>query len=165
MLDSGTASMSSAYNFPALPRDTCAAQRAKSDRAIGDPARRHIRTGGAAATRLAMLSRRDRPAPAAKTAGTGRRAKHGLGKRRTNARHPLNACSNSYAILKSELKAEVFGAGFGPIIGSSVPSSRNRTGLMYDLMEQLRPSVDRKILEFARAQTFTPSDFMINTGG
>jgi CRISPR/Cas system-associated endonuclease Cas1 len=32
-------------------------------------------------------------------------------------------------------------------------------------MEPLRPVVDRKILEFALAHTFTPGDFTINSKG
>ena len=37
--------------------------------------------------------------------------------------------------------------------------------LVYDLMEPLRPVVDRKILEFALSHTFTPGDFTINSNG
>lgn len=35
----------------------------------------------------------------------------------------------------------------------------------YDLMEPLRPVVDRNVLKFAPAHTFMPRDFTINSKG
>ena len=37
--------------------------------------------------------------------------------------------------------------------------------LAYDLMEPLRPKVDRLILGFIRTQTFTPKDFLLLEDG
>jgi CRISPR/Cas system-associated endonuclease Cas1 len=49
--------------------------------------------------------------------------------------------------------------------GITVTQAPNPLPLVYDLLEPLRPSVDCKVLEFALAQTFTPSDFTINRLG
>ena len=36
---------------------------------------------------------------------------------------------------------------------------------MYDLMEPLRPLLDRSVLKFVRSHTFTPSDFVLRIDG
>ncbi len=82
------------------------------------------------------------------------------------ARHPLNAMLNyGYAMLISHVQAEIVGAGYDPAIGTTHGRHTNPIPLVYDLMESLRPVVDRKILEFALARTFTPGDFTINGQG
>ena len=57
------------------------------------------------------------------------------------------------------------GAGFDPTIGFAHRREGNHTPLVYDLMEPLRPVVDRNVLEFALSNTFTPGDFTINKSG
>lgn len=42
---------------------------------------------------------------------------------------------------------------------------RNPKALVYEFMEPLRPVVDRQILQFALAHSFTPGDFMITKQG
>ena len=37
--------------------------------------------------------------------------------------------------------------------------------LVYDLMEPLRPKVDRIVLDFARSQNFMPQDFLLTERG
>jgi CRISPR-associated endonuclease Cas1 len=83
-----------------------------------------------------------------------------------NARHPINAMLNyGYAMLISTVRGELVAAGFDPSIGFAHRREGNRIPLVYDVMEPLRPVVDRKILEFALAQTFEPGDFTINSKG
>lgn len=85
-----------------------------------------------------------------------------------NARHPINAMLNyGYGILKSQLRSEVVAAGLDPSIGFVHEKNRNnRIPLIFDLMEPLRPVVDRNILQFALSHIFTPGDFTIyRTGG
>jgi CRISPR-associated protein Cas1 len=83
-----------------------------------------------------------------------------------NARHPINAMLNyGYAILISQVRTEIVAAGVEPSIGFAHRRSWNPIPLVYDLMEPLRPVVDRKILQFALAHTFTPGDFTINSKG
>lgn len=83
-----------------------------------------------------------------------------------NARHPINAMLNyGYAMLISQVRTELVSAGFDPSIGFAHRRAGNTIPLVYDLMEPLRPVVDKKVLEFALGNTFTPSDFTINGKG
>jgi len=83
-----------------------------------------------------------------------------------NARHPVNAMLNyGYAMLISMVRTEVVSVGLDPSIGIAHRRAGNSIPLVYDLMEPLRPIVDRKILEFALSHTFTPGDFTINSQG
>lgn len=90
----------------------------------------------------------------------------GWKKRGTNARHPINAMLNyGYAILLSQLRAQIIAAGFDPTVGLMHGNSRNNDPLAYDLMEPLRPVVDFHVLKFGLSQIFTPGDFTINKLG
>jgi len=83
-----------------------------------------------------------------------------------NARHPVNAMLNyGYAVLISQIAIELAAAGFDLSIGIAHSGRRNPKALVYDFMEPLRPVVDRQVLQFALAQTFTPGDFTINNWG
>ena len=83
-----------------------------------------------------------------------------------NARHPINSMLNyGYAMLVSQLRAEVLAAGFDPSLAFVHGSSRHQMPLVYDLMEPLRPAVDERILRFALSTTFSPGDFTINRVG
>jgi CRISPR-associated protein Cas1 len=83
-----------------------------------------------------------------------------------NARHPLNAMLNyGYGMLISQVHAEIVGAGYDPAIGITHGRHTNPIPLVYDLMEPMRPVVDRKVLEFSLSHTFTPGDFTINSQG
>lgn len=87
-------------------------------------------------------------------------------KRAYNARHPVNAMLNyGYGILANEMRGQVIAAGLDPTIGIIHGNSANRIPLVYDLMEPLRPVVDRAILKFALTHTFSPGDFAINRFG
>ena len=83
-----------------------------------------------------------------------------------NARHPINSMLNyGYAMLISQLRGEVVAAGLDPSIGFMHGNSTNRIPLVYDLMEPLRPIVDKCVLEFALENTFSPEDCTINRVG
>jgi len=83
-----------------------------------------------------------------------------------NARHPINAMLNyGYGALKSQIRSEIIAAGLDPSVGIIHGNDKNRNPLVSDLMEPLRPEVDRTILEFALSHTFTPGDFTINQQG
>jgi CRISP-associated protein Cas1 len=66
-------------------------------------------------------------------------------------------------MLISQVRTEIVAAGFDPSIGFARRRAWNPIPLVYDLMEPLRPVVDRRVLEFAH--TFTPGDFTINNKG
>ena len=83
-----------------------------------------------------------------------------------NASHPVNAILNyAYAILESQVRIQVPVAGYDPTIGFLHVGRRGRSDFVLDLMEPLRPLVDRKVLEFVRAHTFHPGDFTIRPDG
>jgi CRISPR-associated endonuclease Cas1 len=82
------------------------------------------------------------------------------------ARHPLNAMLNyGYALLISALHTEIVMAGLDPSIGIAHRRHTNPIPLVYDLMEPLRPVVDKNVLQFAMSSTFTPGDFTITQAG
>jgi CRISPR/Cas system-associated endonuclease Cas1 len=58
-------------------------------------------------------------------------------------------------------------AGYDLTIGliHSGREGRGRHDFVLDLMEPLRPFVDRRVLAFVRAQTFHPADFTIRSDG
>jgi CRISPR-associated endonuclease Cas1 len=83
-----------------------------------------------------------------------------------NANSPINAMLNyAYAILESQVRMEVVAAGLDPTIGILHGNARGQHGLVFDLMEPLRPIVDRKILEFVQSRTFHPADFILCENG
>jgi CRISP-associated protein Cas1 len=86
--------------------------------------------------------------------------------RNRNASHPLNAILNyAYAVLESQVRMAVIAQGFDPTIGILHTSKPDRAAFALDLMEPLRPIVDRKVLEFVQAHTFHPADFTIRSDG
>ena len=83
-----------------------------------------------------------------------------------NASHPVNAMLNyAYAILESRVRSQVVALGYDPTIGFIHAYGETRAALVLDLMEPLRPVVDRAILGFVHAQSFNPSDFTIRRDG
>lgn len=83
-----------------------------------------------------------------------------------NARHPFNAMLNyGYGMLASQVRIQAVAAGLDLTKGIMHGNRNNRIPLVYDLMEPLRPIVDRQILEFVRTNMFTPGDFTINRWG
>ena len=83
-----------------------------------------------------------------------------------NATHPVNAMLNyAYAVLESRIRTHVSAAGLDPTIGVLHGQYRGKLGLVYDLMEPMRPVVDRQVLEFAQSRTFHPADFTIRNDG
>jgi CRISPR-associated protein Cas1 len=83
-----------------------------------------------------------------------------------NATHPINAMLNyAYGVLKSQVRMQVVAAGLDPTIGILHGNARGQHGLVFDLMEPLRPIVDRNVLEFVQSRTFHPADFTLSNTG
>ena len=83
-----------------------------------------------------------------------------------NASHPVNAILNyAYAILESQVRIQVTAAGFDPTIGFLHSGRRGRSDFVLDLMEPLRPIMDRKVLEVVQGYTFHPADVTIRSDG
>ena len=82
------------------------------------------------------------------------------------ANHPVNAMLNyAYAILEAQVRIGIAVDGYDPMISYLHTSSPERPGLIFDFMEPQRPLVDRAVLEFLRANTFKPGDFMLRSDG
>jgi CRISPR-associated endonuclease Cas1 len=82
------------------------------------------------------------------------------------ASHPVNAILNyAYAVLESQVRMQIAVDGYDPTIGYLHSYNEDRPALVFDLMEPLRPIVDRKVLEFVQSHTFHPTDFSIRSDG
>jgi CRISPR-associated endonuclease Cas1 len=89
-----------------------------------------------------------------------------LGRTNKNASHPMNALLNyAYGCLESQMHIAVVAAGFEPMLGYLHANHPGRVAFVYDLMEPLRPVVDRQVLELVRSRTFTASDFVMTARG
>jgi CRISPR-associated endonuclease Cas1 len=83
-----------------------------------------------------------------------------------NATHPINAMLNyAYGVLESQVRMQVVAAGLDPTIGILHGNARGQHGLVFDLMEPLRPVIDRNILEFVQSRTFHAADFTLGDNG
>jgi CRISPR-associated endonuclease Cas1 len=82
------------------------------------------------------------------------------------ATHPINAMLNyAYGILESQVRMQVVAAGLDPTIGILHGNARGQHGLVFDLMEPLRPVIDRKVLEFVQSRVFHSADFTLTKAG
>jgi CRISPR-associated endonuclease Cas1 len=87
-------------------------------------------------------------------------------KRNRNATHPLNAMLNyGLAVLESQVRMAVVAAGLDPTIGYFHGRYGGKQTLVLDLMEPMRPLVDRAVLEFAKAHTFSAGDVTLRDNG
>jgi CRISPR-associated endonuclease Cas1 len=83
-----------------------------------------------------------------------------------NATHPVQAMLNyAYAVLESQIRIAVSAVGLDPTIGYLHANKGDRPALVLDLMEPLRPVVDRLLMEFVAAERFSPGDFSISRTG
>ena len=89
-----------------------------------------------------------------------------LSGRNRHATHPVNAVLNyAYAVLESQVRIAAVFQGLDPTIGYLHACRPGLMALVYDLMEPLRPQVDRLVLSLLRSYTFAPSDFILGTSG
>jgi CRISPR-associated protein Cas1 len=83
-----------------------------------------------------------------------------------DASHPVNALLNyAYAVLEHHVRIQIVSRGYDPTIGYLHAFEKYRAALVCDLMEPLRPVVDRAVLEFVQTHTFNRSDFTIRSDG
>lgn len=88
------------------------------------------------------------------------------GEQNAPAIHPVNAMLNyAYRMLESQVLIAAISTGFDPTIGYLHVCRPGRAALVYDLMEPLRPKVDRIVLELVRSQTLAPQDFLLTEHG
>lgn len=80
--------------------------------------------------------------------------------------HPINAILNySYGVLENQVKGLVIAAGLDPSISIFHAQNTSGTPLIHDLMEPVRPIMDKHVLKFILGRTFTPDDFILNKDG
>ncbi len=83
-----------------------------------------------------------------------------------HATHPVNAMLNyAYGVLESQVRIAAVAAGLDPSIGYLHACRPGRVALVYDLMEPLRPRVDRLVLDFVHRHTFVPGDVVLTERG
>lgn len=82
------------------------------------------------------------------------------------ATHPFNAMLNyAYGVLETQVRCRIVASGLDPMIGYLHSNYGGKQGLVFDLMEPVRPIVDRKVLEFVQRETFEPADFVLLDDG
>ena len=87
-------------------------------------------------------------------------------KRNRNATHPINAMLNyGLAVLESQVQTAVVAAGLDPTVGFMHAQHAERSALVLDLMEPLRPVVDRVVLGFFQSQLVSTADFILRDDG
>ena len=87
-----------------------------------------------------------------------------------NASHPINAMLNyAYAVLMTEMRIKAISDGYDPMIGilhDQRHYDKERTpSFALDLMEPLRPVVDRAVLQLVTGETFSGADFQLQSDG
>jgi len=83
-----------------------------------------------------------------------------------NARHPANAMLNyAYRVLESDTLLVATSLGLDPYIGFLHADKKGRASLVYDLMEPLRPLIDRKLIEMIQTRSFAAGDFFLHPSG
>ncbi len=72
---------------------------------------------------------------------------------------------STYGVLENEVRVHVVGTGLDPTIGCLHGNYKDKHALVFDLMEPLRPVVDRRILEFVQQTAFMSADFTLSSDG
>jgi CRISPR-associated endonuclease Cas1 len=83
-----------------------------------------------------------------------------------HASHPVNAMLNyAYGVLESHVRMEIIARGYDPTIGYLHTHQEDRPALVFDLMEPLRPLVDRVVLGLVQSQAMDAGDFTLRNDG
>ena len=87
------------------------------------------------------------------------------------ATHPINAMLNyTYTVLLGQTQLQVIADGYDPMLGVIHKRSRSlhgppRPSFAIDMMEPMRPVVDRVILKLVEEETFMGADFDLQSDG
>ena len=100
---------------------------------------------------------------------------HSVGHRRSRgnrtrfSRHPVQTMLNyGYVVLESQVRIEAAKSGLDTMVGflHQLRIDRlERQGLVLDLLEPMRPEVDRLVLKLVRGETFAAGDFTLGRDG
>ncbi len=93
--------------------------------------------------------------------------KHLKTKANSSATHPINAMLNyAYGILEAQTRVQAIAEGYDPSIGIMHDRvNPERHSFLFDLMEPHRPVVDRAVLKLITEETFSGSDFILQSDG
>lgn len=83
------------------------------------------------------------------------------------ATHPINAMLNyAYGILEAQVRMQTIAQGYDPSIGILHDRiSPDRHSFVFDLIEPLRPPIDRIILKLITLEEFCGNDFILQRHG
>lgn len=87
------------------------------------------------------------------------------------ATHPVNAMLNyAYTVLLGQMQLKAIVDGYDPMVGIIHTRKRSRFGPMrpsfaLDIMEPMRPVLDRAVLKLVREETFSGADFLLQSDG
>ncbi len=85
---------------------------------------------------------------------------HRSGRSPRNAGDPINALLNyAYALAEAECRLAALAVGLDPGLGIVHTDQRNRDSLALELLEPLRPLVERHVLQLLAARHFRAGDF------
>ena len=83
-----------------------------------------------------------------------------------NASHPINALLNyAYTVLQGLLQIQAVADGYDPTIGIMHHGRREAPAFVFDVMEPMRPVVDRAILTLVQSERLHAVDFTIRSDG
>ncbi len=87
--------------------------------------------------------------------------------RNRRATHPINAMLNyAYGMVEVQTRINIITQGYDPTKGIIHGEKYNdRHTFVFDKMEPARPLADRSVLALINNNTFSPSDFTINSAG
>jgi CRISPR-associated protein Cas1 len=110
------------------------------------------------------------PIPDSWRAYTSRISQNDKKWRNRNATHPINAMLNyAYAVLMADMRIKAIADGYDPMLGilhDQRDKGKDRTpSFALDLMEPLRPVVDRAVLRLISEEVFSGADFQLQSDG
>jgi CRISPR-associated protein Cas1 len=115
---------------------------------------------------IQFRSKTRHPVPEAWLSVPARRTIRERGATNRHARHPVNAMLNyAYAVLHARVQAELAAEGYDPRLGIMHETRSDAQAFVLDLIELRRPAVDRQVLRFVFASTFSGADFVIREDG
>jgi CRISPR-associated protein Cas1 len=80
--------------------------------------------------------------------------------------HPVNAILNyAYSIVAAQVTRALLASGFDSAAGFLHADAGGRHSLTYDLLELLRPDIDKAILPWIASQTWKRPDFPVTPEG
>lgn len=83
-----------------------------------------------------------------------------------HATHPVNAMLNyAYAVAVGQTKIRTLADGYDPTIGIMHHEYREGPAYALDLVEPIRPLVDRAVIGFALESELHPADFLLRADG